>query len=151
MFCNVARSHQRKVAILACPGRPDLKVPDYGNSRCARIQFSLGFSTFPGCENPGHETVLNTTFSILLGGVFRYWALISSINHRFYKVFCIRFRALIKLLFYQGKSRFWLLRKCHQECMIIPMLFNAFWVPFAGFAFKMIKKRQVLQCVFISF
>jgi len=31
------------------------------------------------------------------------------------------------------------------------MLSNAFWVPFAGFALVMIKKRQVLQCVFISF
>ena len=113
--------------------------------------FLLDFSTFLCCAHPGHETVINATFSMLLECVFLYWAPFSSINHRFYKVFSIRFRALIKLVFYQGKSRFWHLCKCHQECMIIPMLFNAFWIPFAGFALIMIKKRQVLQCVLAVF
>ena len=153
--CNAFCSSKNPVMKCANPGLPWQAGFEGAGlwefAVCRNAVFPRFFQRFWAAKIPVTKQCLTQCFSMLLGGVFRYWARISSINHRFYKVFCIRFRALIKLVFYQGKSRFWLLRKCHQECMIIPMLFNAFWVPFAGFAFKMIKKRQVLQCVFISF
>jgi len=118
---------------------------------CQKAVFPWEFQRFWAEEIPVTEQWLTQGFHMILGCVFRYWAPKWSIIHSVYKALLIHFRAVIKLLFYQGKSRFWFLWKYHQECMINIRGFVAFCVPFAELASKMIKKRQVLQCILARF